>query len=260
VIAVVAECALVALTAHAMGTPWAREGVCRLPAWRPWAVRAAFGVLLFTAGAAIQEHVAGGAAHSHASTGDHGRFEYPDVASSEPGQREAARRLLERVHRSARQLFPTYDAARRSAYVPSRGRRRLRPLAFHVRHAGHLRDGRQLNARRPEALVYWWPREGRPVLVGMMFRAPTARTPRSGNRMVVWHRHASPATGRMGSTAMTHVWLTDDLLAAFANCLPVDALERAVSGFRYSESPSAQALQALPCTSSPSTPRRVPPG
>ena len=73
---------------------------------------------------------------------------------------------------------------------------------------------------------------GPPILLGFMYRAPLRKTPRFAGKLLAWHSHTED--GRQGDNQMTHVWLTDDLRSALANCLPVAQLEKAIPRFRYS--------------------------
>jgi Spy/CpxP family protein refolding chaperone len=189
--------------------------------------------------------------HDHGSHGhDHGDV-FPDLAAATAAQRAQARRLHRATLSSARRLFPTYAAARNRGFVrfPRNWRR---PLVFHLRQRGYEQDGRVLDPSRPESLVYWWPRRGRPVLVGFMYRAPVGRRPSFGGPLLIWHGHDNTQTGRRGRTIMTHVWLTRDLRSALANCLPVPQLEAALPRFRYARPGTVVDHNSRPCpTSSP---------
>jgi len=171
--------------------------------------------------------------------------EYPDLRAASAHDRDTAQSLLRGVRRSARVLFPSYPAARRLSFVPYEGRHWRRPLAFHVRHLGYARDRRFLDPAHPESLVYWWPRRGRPILLAMMFRAPPGAPPRRAGSVPIWHGHGS----QVG--AMTHVWLTQDLRTAFANCLPAHALQEANPDFRYQPPRYFQAHSTLLCRTEP---------
>ena len=208
-------------------------------------------MLVFAAGATAQEAVEPGvhAQGGHQHAGHHGP-EYPDLSTVSEAQVAEARDMLRRVHDAVATRFADYDQARAAGYERFTGRGWKRPLAFHLRHAGYERDDRVLDPERPESLVYWWPRSGPPQLVAMMFRAPPEAT--NGTPAVLtWHQHRNARTGRLGRTAMTHIWLTTDLRAAYANCLPREALEEAIPGFEYSPPRSQQAQESLPCKSPP---------
>jgi hypothetical protein len=189
--------------------------------------------------------------HDHADAHMHGaghvHAAYPDVAAASAADREVASGLMLAAHRDARTLFPTYAAARRAGFVRYAHRGWRRPLVIHLRDRAFEHDGRVMDPERPESLVYWWPRHGAPVLLAMMFRVPPGSQPASAGSIPIFHRHANPKTGRPGATLMTHVWLTNDLRSAFANCLPVDALQRSHPDFHYVPAPDAQAHESLPC-------------
>jgi hypothetical protein len=66
----------------------------------------------------------------------------------------------------------------------------LAGTGFHAEHPGHASDGRLLDPRRPETLVYA-ETDGGPVLLGAMFTAEevAAAGPRAGGPLTPWHRH-----------------------------------------------------------------------
>jgi hypothetical protein len=192
-----------------------------------------------------EAHEHGAAGHQHGAGHHHGP-QYPNLAAARPADRDKAAALLRAVHENARLRFPTYAAALRAGYTRVRGANWQRPLAFHLRHRVYERDGREIDPRRPESLVYWWPRDAQPTLLAMMFR--TDRRPASVGSVPIFHRHVNVRTGETGATMMMHVWMTQDLRTAFANCLPRNALEQENAAFRYTQPRSIQALETLPCT------------
>jgi hypothetical protein len=151
---------------------------------------------------------------------------YPDLAHASRAHKGQARTLWRATLRSAQQRFATYSAALAAGYVHWH-RDWARPLVFHLRKGSYNHDGRMLDARRPESLVYWWPEHGSPVLLGFMYRVGKGRPPELGGSILHYHRHASYGPW------MTHVWLTRSLKTAYARCLPVAALERAIPAFHY---------------------------
>lgn len=190
----------------------------------------------------------------HAHTGDHQHGpsigtpmgEYPDISKATDARRIEARRLWHQTRREARSSrLRTYAAARRNHFVrvpvP-----RTRPLIFHLRQQGYERDRDVLSPRRPESLVYWWPKQGRPVLLAFMYRAPADDVPTFGSPLLGWHGHVR-ADGSPGLTQMTHVWLTGDLRSAYANCMPIAALEAAIPAFRFSTPGESLKHGSLPC-------------
>src|SRR4051794_15409158 len=192
-----------------------------------------------------EAHEHGAAGHQHGAGHHHGP-QYPNLAAANRADRDKATALLRAAQENARLRFPSYAAALRAGYTRVRGANWQRPLAFHLRHRAYERDGRDIDPKRPESLVYWWPRDGQPTLLAMMFR--TDRRPSSVGSVPIFHRHVNARTGDTGATMMMHVWMTQDLRTAFANCLPQKALERENAAFRYTKPRSTQARETLPCT------------
>ena len=156
---------------------------------------------------------------------------------------ERDKRLWRATLRDTPRRFPTYQAARRAGFRRTVKDAWKRPLVFHLRHDGYNRDRNALDPKRPESLVYWWPARGRPVLIGVMYRAPAGgRVPRG---ILQWHRHAED--GHLGVTKMTHIWLTGGIASAAATCLPVPQLEREVRRFRYRWMGTYGAMETRPC-------------
>jgi hypothetical protein len=160
----------------------------------------------------------------------HGRVGYADVGSATPAARAEARRMLRRVRRVARRQFPSYRAARRQGFRTGHRLRRF-PGISHAKHSRYITDGRILDARRPESLVYWRTRSGRRILLAFMFKAPAGPRPAFAGTIPVWHRHER--NGHLGDDQMTHVWLTRGIRAGFANCMPVPELEAANPRFHF---------------------------
>jgi hypothetical protein len=153
---------------------------------------------------------------------------YPVLARATRARRAQARRLWRASLRAARERFPSYRAVWRLGYRRFNEKWR-KPLIFHMRRSSYDHDGRWLDPRRPESLVYWWPVRGKPVLVAFMYRYPAGRRPRFGAPLFGWHTHGPDTDNQM-----THVWITRTLRTALANCLPVPALEAANRRFRWS--------------------------
>jgi len=205
------------------------------------------GVLPFKDGLGKQGD--GHSTHGHSGGGhaDHNTGpKYPSIEKASASQRAQAADLRRRVHRTAREQFPTYRAARARTF------RRFskswkRPLVFHVRRKRYEDDRHTFSARRPESLVYWWPRRGDPILLGYMFRVPAGSRPAFAGPIPIYHRHPG-ANGELADTQMTHVWLTGDLRSAWANCLPVEQLEKAIPRFNYEKPRSGvSGAEAVPC-------------
>jgi hypothetical protein len=170
---------------------------------------------------------------------------YPDLAHASRAHVAQARRLWHGTHVAARHHFPSWSAARAAGYVPL-GIHPRRPVIYHLRNRAYDDDGAVLDPRRPEALVYWLPRHGSPLLIGLMYRVPAHRRPAFGGRILSYHRHTR--NGHLGATRMTHVWLARNLRSAYARCLPVAALERAIPTLRYAEDERASMHpESAPC-------------
>jgi hypothetical protein len=205
------------------------------------------------AAAAYHPPVKLGATHTHGG--------FPDLRAASAGERANGRVLLWTMRRVARLRFPTLAAARslgyrkgpRSSFIGMELRRPgVRSPFVHYRNAVYDRDGRVLDPERPEALVYWQPRGGEPVLVGFMFRAPSlqpAPDPHGVGSLLNWHAHAacdpvrepgnalqfatdrcSSGIAHHGATQMTHVWLARDLRTGFAGSVPARELGIYIAG------------------------------
>jgi hypothetical protein len=187
-----------------------------------------------------------GGAHSHFSYGTP-VGSYPDMAAGTDNARAQVRRLWQASRREARRRFPTYSRAVAAGLKPWLRKARWRgPMLFHVRSVPYERDGRELDARRPESLVYWLPRRGQPILLAFMYRAPTAAGwPAFGKPLLGWHAHTKGQ--RTGPTVMTHVWMTRDLRSAIANCMPVRQLESARRRFRFTAPTHPLTHESRPC-------------
>jgi len=75
-------------------------------------------------------------------------------------------------------------------------------VVFHLRRSSYDRDSRIFDARRPESLVYWWPKRGAPVLIGFMFRVPKGPRPAFAGPIPSYHQHMgepAPATLATGA-------------------------------------------------------------
>ncbi len=193
-----------------------------------------------------RDHTHAGSKKKKGGHAGHRGPKYPRLGAATPSQRAQAKALHRQVRRMARERFPSYDAAKRLGYTRFKRKWGL-PVVFHLRHSGYEVDGVILRASRPESLVYWWPRRGKPVLLGFMFRVPAAYRPRFAGPIPIYHGHPSPGGG-MGATQMTHVWLTRDLRTAWANCLPVRQLQKEIRRFRYRKQGNGNSgPEARPC-------------
>jgi hypothetical protein len=82
------------------------------------------------------------------------------------------------------------------------------------------RDGRVLDPSKPEGLVYYAVGDGKPVLLGAFFIAPSGEpVPDSAGGITVWHSHdpactaffATPDQPCTDTRRMLHVWTADHL-------------------------------------------------
>jgi hypothetical protein len=146
------------------------------------------------------------------------------------------------VHAVARTRFPTIERARAQGFSRYMVPQAPRPGVFHLWSRRYNADDRILDPERVESLVYWKPtaRGVDPILVAFMFRARPGPRPRFAGSIPVWHKH------QQGGDKMIHVWLTRDLRSAYANCLPVPELERALPRFDHELLPS-QLHESQPC-------------
>ena len=171
--------------------------------------------------------------------------QYPTVSLATPTQQSAARALLRRL-RAAAQRWQDPGIASRAGFATRRPHRKpgeTRVMWFHAEHRRWSHDGRYLDPRRPEVIIYA-DVPGRPlVLVGVMFSMPRGRHGSSpGGPLTRWHWHRVCAKGRSrglapgadgkcrpGSTMrngseMMHIWFTRDLRSAYAIHAPVHDL------------------------------------
>lgn len=91
------------------------------------------------------------------------------------------------------------------------------PGMHHARKHGSAMWGEVLDTTAPQSLVYWCDAEENWTLAAFMYRADGKSRPNTFGRLLQWHKH--------GPTAhwMTHLWLVDDPVQAFATCVPFNA-------------------------------------
>ena len=149
---------------------------------------------------------------------------YPDLSKATAKERSEARRLWRRSKRSAKRLFPSPAAARRRGF---RGHvehvHRPVPFFFHYRKNANINDGRELDPRHPEAIVYWYDPPRPLLLVAIMYRAREGHEPRYGGSIPPWHSHCDE------STVVMHTWFTNDLRSSYAERAPRPELGQAFS-------------------------------
>ena len=173
--------------------------------------------------------------------------QYPDLSAASRTQRRAALRLLTRV-RAAAMRWRDVRRAAASGFDTHTGKRGAADAAVGYLHAEHRRfshDGRILDPRRPESLIYATQPGRQPRLVGAMFSVPRGRLgPTPGGAIDRWHSHLVCVKGakrglapladgtcprgaaRAQGSEMLHVWFTRDLRSAFAVHAPVPELCR----------------------------------
>ena len=154
---------------------------------------------------------------------------FPDIGAANVKQLRQAQALRRNVWKAAERLFPTYDAALGLGYKPTPN---LKPISqfFHLRNTYYNRDGVTFRSTRPESLVYWWRPNRKHLLVGFMFRVPKGPRPAFAGPIPIYHQHTGDTST---SDPMTHVWLTNNLVTAWANCAPIDDFEAVLPAFRW---------------------------
>jgi hypothetical protein len=145
-----------------------------------------------------------------------------DLSATTTRERAQARRLWHRSERIAARRFRTPADARRQGYRGNVDRvRRPVPLFFHFRNPRAVEDGRELDPRRPEAIVYWYDPPKPLILVAFMYRVREGHEPRFGGSIFPWHSHCD------GWSVVMHAWFTNDLSSAFARLAPRPELAEA---------------------------------
>jgi hypothetical protein len=93
------------------------------------------------------------------------------------------------------------------------------PGMHHSRKHGTSMWGKELDPTAPQSLVYWCDAEKHWTLAAFMYRADGKKRPNHFGRLLQWHKHGPTANW------MTHVWLVNDPVSAFATCAPFKAFE-----------------------------------
>ena len=171
------------------------------------------------------------------------QYPTPQLATGE--QHAAASRLRAAIRTAARLWRSPAAAKQHGGFGFRRPRRKAGDkslLWYHAWHRGSHTD-RNLDPRRPDALVYA-DLPGYPlVLVGVMYYMPRgARGATPGGPITRWHWHrdcaqgkgdivkprpdrtCAPGTRVVDSNEMMHVWFTGDLRSAYALHAPVPEL------------------------------------
>ena len=140
---------------------------------------------------------------------------YPDLSVAPPEDVADANRLWLRSKRSAAKLFPTVAAARKQGYKGHVSKiNRPKPFFFHLRNTKLHDDGRELDPRYPEAIVYWYDPPRPMVLVAFMYRVHEGKEPAYARTVLPWHSHCD------GWSVVMHTWFTNDLRSGIARKPP----------------------------------------
>lgn len=167
-------------------------------------------------------------------------YEYaPEKITGPTAEAKALRTLQERTHFNARR-FDTIAKSRELGYELSTARGC--PGLHHSRKHGTAYWGKTLDPTAPQSLVYWCDAQNRWTLAAFMYRAPGDVRPDTYRGMLQWHKHGRDANW------MTHVWLVDDPVAAFATCAPFPAF--AAQGLFTYEDYLIDAQVDTPCSDS----------
>lgn len=156
-----------------------------------------------------------------------------------------------RLHVGLQRIYKTF---RRNAwrFTPARARAKgysfrdapKCPALVHARKFGTNYWGTVLDPLAPQSLMYWCEKPGKYVLAGAMFRAPADRRPKDYGNLIQWHRHSTTPTANW----MTHMWLTPNIVDAWATCSPFRAWETA-GMWKYV--PFTPIQETQPCTDTP---------
>ena len=140
---------------------------------------------------------------------------YPNLAAAPPEDVADAERLWLRSKRTAKRLFPTVAAARKRGYKGHvKHIHRPKPFFFHLRKPELHKDGRELDPRAPEAIVYWYDPPRPMILVAYMYRVREGKEPAYARSVLPWHSHCD------GWSVVMHTWFTNDLRSAIARKPP----------------------------------------
>ena len=198
-----------------------------VPNFRARALRIAPAATLVAAGLVLAGFVGGEAGgHGHGEGGGH--HANMNVVTASPEQQKWGQRHLDQALRTARERFPTFDAARAAGYefLP-RSFEQQKDLDFwHLTNRRYQEDRDHLNPRRPESLMFWHNPDGQPVLIAYIYRVPRREpNPVEGGPLFTWHVHNN-GNGRLGKRKMTHLWLLPKLRDGFAAEMPLKKLSR----------------------------------
>jgi hypothetical protein len=149
--------------------------------------------LLATAGSRPAQ--AGQMSDSHAH--DHGGS--ANVEPATETERDAAAKLLADSKAGAAR-FADLSTAQAEGYVEANlmGIRTPPSWPAHFTSRAYVADGRLLDPARPESLMYMQLRDGRRLLIGVMYVAPGGQGPRVGGPLTTWHTHPGACFGLDG--------------------------------------------------------------
>ena len=91
---------------------------------------------------------------------------------------------------------------------------RPKPFFYHLRNTKLHEDGRELDPRFPEAVVYWYDPPRPLLLVAFMYRVHEGKEPAYARSVLPWHSHCD------GWSVVMHTWFTDDLRSGIARKPP----------------------------------------
>ncbi len=172
--------------------------------------------------------------------------QYATPSLATPAQLVAATRFWAELKRAAARWRDPRAAARAGFNTHPARRPPARVGYLHAEHRRYSHDGRFLDPRRPETLVYANVPGRKLVLIGVMFSMPRGKHgPTPGGPITRWHFHrvcadgdrrgltprpdgsCPPGSRRRPGSEMMHVWFTGDLRSRFAIHAPEPELCRA---------------------------------
>ena len=171
---------------------------------------------------------------------------YPDLSKATPRRLRQAEQIYAAAWRWSRRFKDIGRARELGFFSGAADFVDRRAHVYHLRHLAFTRDKVYFNPKKTESLMYYNGLEGPPVLVGYMFRYPLGGQPPFAKPLFGWHAHGS-GKWRGIPNQMTHIWLTNDLRSAMANCMPVEALEAALPDFEFSPMQPDVIQEARPC-------------
>jgi hypothetical protein len=140
---------------------------------------------------------------------------YPDLSAAPTQDVADAERLWLESKRQAQRLFPTVAAARKRGYKGHISHiKRPKPFFFHLRKPSLHEDGRELDPRHPEAIVYWYDPPRPMLMVAFMYRVHEGHEPALARSVLPWHSHCD------GWSVVMHTWFTNDLRSGIARRPP----------------------------------------